>query len=96
MPIYEYRCASCSGTLSALRAVAEHDAPIACPECGGAETRLMISCVARVRSAPGKWKPGTPQEALVGPKIAGPGRNGAHRSRVLHACSGPGCRVCGG
>ncbi|MDE2089981.1 MAG: zinc ribbon domain-containing protein [Gammaproteobacteria bacterium] len=96
MPIYEYRCASCSGTFSALRAVAEHDAPIACPECGGAETRLMISRVARVRGAPGKRKPRTPQEALAGPRIAGPGRDNTRRSSVLHACSGPGCRVCGG
>lgn len=33
MPIYEFRCNDC-GEFEALRRLAEHDAPIDCPDCG--------------------------------------------------------------
>jgi putative FmdB family regulatory protein len=32
MPTYEYRCRSCGATFESRRAIADADAPIACPE----------------------------------------------------------------
>ena len=42
MPIYEYDCAGC-GDFSVLRPMAERDQPCACPACGAAATRVILS-----------------------------------------------------
>lgn len=52
MPIYEYECAGC-GTFSAMRRVADRDAPQACPDCG-AEARRMVSATMLALMAPAR------------------------------------------
>jgi putative FmdB family regulatory protein len=46
MPIYEYRCASCSERFEEL--VRRPDETVACPECGGAEVERLLSVFAGV------------------------------------------------
>jgi putative FmdB family regulatory protein len=46
MPIYEYRCASCSERFEEL--VRRPDDAIACPECGGVEAERLLSVFAGV------------------------------------------------
>jgi putative FmdB family regulatory protein len=43
MPLYEYLCADCEARFDALRAMADADAPIACPHCGCERTSRAIS-----------------------------------------------------
>jgi putative FmdB family regulatory protein len=46
MPIYEYRCESCSERFEEL--VRRPDDPVSCPECGGVEAERLISVFAGV------------------------------------------------
>jgi putative FmdB family regulatory protein len=46
MPIYEYRCASCSERFEEL--VRRPEDAVACPECGGAEAERLLSVFAGV------------------------------------------------
>ena len=48
MPIYEFECEECEARFEEL--VAADAAPIACPECGSARTRRLLSSV----SPPGR------------------------------------------
>lgn len=43
MPLYEYICQECDTRFDALRAMADADAPIACPNCGCRSTHRAIS-----------------------------------------------------
>ncbi|MBN3835248.1 zinc ribbon domain-containing protein, partial [Burkholderia sp. Ac-20344] len=42
MPIYDFRCETC-GPFVALRAIAERDAPCACPACGVQAARQLVA-----------------------------------------------------
>jgi putative FmdB family regulatory protein len=46
MPIYEYRCASCSERFEEL--VRRPEDAVACPECGGTEAERLLSVFAGV------------------------------------------------
>jgi putative FmdB family regulatory protein len=46
MPIYEYRCESCSGTFEVLTSFAERDRSQACPSCSSKQTRVLVSTFA--------------------------------------------------
>jgi putative FmdB family regulatory protein len=46
MPIYEYRCESCSGKFEVLTRFAERDAAQHCPACESAKTRVLVSSFA--------------------------------------------------
>jgi putative FmdB family regulatory protein len=46
MPIYEYRCESCSETFELLTRFAERDAAQMCPACESTKTRVMVSSFA--------------------------------------------------
>ena len=46
MPIYEYRCGSCSERFEEL--VRRPEDAVACPECGGAEVERLLSVFAGV------------------------------------------------
>jgi putative FmdB family regulatory protein len=46
MPIYEYRCESCSGKFEVLTSFAERDRVHDCPGCRSAKTRVMVSSFA--------------------------------------------------
>ena len=50
MPLYEYKCLDCETGFDALRAMADADAPIACPKCGGEDTCRMISLFSAIGS----------------------------------------------
>lgn len=50
MPLYEYICQQCQHRFDALRPMSSADAPIACPYCGGQETRRAISLFAAIGS----------------------------------------------
>ena len=49
MPIYEYRCSACGKRSSALLASYSSPDP-ACPHCGKAELKRLVSTFATVRS----------------------------------------------
>lgn len=42
MPLYEYECEDCRLVFDELRKADEREAPISCPDCGGAG-RVLIS-----------------------------------------------------
>jgi putative FmdB family regulatory protein len=46
MPIYEYRCESCSGKFEVLTRFAERDTAQICPSCESTKTRVMVSSFA--------------------------------------------------
>jgi putative FmdB family regulatory protein len=46
MPIYEYRCESCSETFEVLTRFAERDSAQGCPACESTKTRVMVSSFA--------------------------------------------------
>lgn len=50
MPLYEYKCFDCETCFDALRGMANADAPIACPKCGGENTHRLISLFSAVGS----------------------------------------------
>ena len=43
MPVYEYACMDCKKVVSVLVRRISGDSAAACPECGGANTRRLIS-----------------------------------------------------
>ncbi len=46
MPIYEYRCESCSDKFEVLTRFAERDMAQICPSCESTKTRVMVSSFA--------------------------------------------------
>jgi putative FmdB family regulatory protein len=46
MPIYEYRCESCSGKFEVLTRFAERDSAQICPGCESTRTRVLVSSFA--------------------------------------------------
>ena len=48
MPIYEYRCESCTEKFEVLTRFAERDAAQVCPACESTKTRVLVSSFARV------------------------------------------------
>jgi putative FmdB family regulatory protein len=46
MPIYEYRCESCSGKFDVLTRFAERDQAQVCPACESTKTRVLVSSFA--------------------------------------------------
>jgi putative FmdB family regulatory protein len=52
VPLYEYRCHSCSATFELLRPIADRQLEAVCPRCEGRTTMPLISRVAMHTSAP--------------------------------------------
>jgi putative FmdB family regulatory protein len=46
MPIYEYRCESCSEKFEVLTRFAERDSAQVCPACESSKTRVLVSSFA--------------------------------------------------
>jgi putative FmdB family regulatory protein len=46
MPIYEYRCESCSERFEVLTRFAERDTAQVCPACESTKTRVLVSSFA--------------------------------------------------
>jgi len=53
MPIYEYRCESCSGKFEVLTRFAERDRAQVCPTCESTRTRVLVSSFAYAGGAGG-------------------------------------------
>ena len=45
MPVYDYACADC-GAFTALRPMADFEAPCACPDCGAKAQRVILTAPA--------------------------------------------------
>ena len=48
MALYEYKCSDCEERFELMRSVSAADEPARCPECGGAESRRLISSFASI------------------------------------------------
>ncbi len=48
MALYEYKCAECEERFDLMRSMSAADEPAECPECGGSESRRLISNFASV------------------------------------------------
>jgi putative FmdB family regulatory protein len=48
MALYEYKCAGCEERFDLMRPMSAADDPAECPECGGGESRRLISNFASV------------------------------------------------
>jgi putative FmdB family regulatory protein len=46
MPLYEYRCETCSGKFDVLTRFAERDSAQICPTCESTRTRVLVSSFA--------------------------------------------------
>ncbi len=51
MALYEYKCSDCTEQFDLMRPMSAADEPAECPECGGAESRRLISNFASVTGA---------------------------------------------
>ena len=61
MPIYEYRCDTCSGNFEVLTSFAERDKAQSCPMCKTARSKVLVSSFASIGgsdSAPLNFNPG--------------------------------------
>ena len=43
MALYEYKCSDCEERFDVMRSMTAADEPAECPECGGTESRRLIS-----------------------------------------------------
>ncbi len=43
MALYEYKCSECEEQFDVMRPMTSADEPAQCPECGGTESRRLIS-----------------------------------------------------
>ena len=43
MALYEYKCSDCTEQFDLMRPMSAADEPAECPECGGSESRRLIS-----------------------------------------------------
>jgi putative FmdB family regulatory protein len=79
MPIYEYRCESCSGKFEVLTRYAERDAAQVCPSCESTKTRVLVSSFA--------FAGGSLESMDFGSESAGESTGGG--------CCGGSCGSCG-
>lgn len=94
MPLYDYLCNHCLTRSSSLRSIAARNDPQTCPACRQGVLLLQLSAPRRLFSKDGPSRTLTPQQALAGADVAGPGTRSRSRNSVLHTCMGPGCSVC--
>ena len=48
MALYEYKCSNCEERFDLMRPMSAADDPASCPECGGTQSRRLISNFASV------------------------------------------------
>ncbi len=78
MALYEYKCAECEERFDLMRSMSAADESAECPECGGSESRRLISNFASV--TPGASAMST--NPVMNARMAGGGGGG---------CCGGGC-----
>jgi putative FmdB family regulatory protein len=86
MPIYEYQCADC-GSFTASRAMAEYQAPHACPECAQPSARVMLTAPAYA---------GMSSVTRTAHAINEKAKHEPQTSAERAARHGPGCGCCSG
>ncbi|WP_341666576.1 FmdB family zinc ribbon protein [Alcaligenes sp. SDU_A2] len=94
MPLYDYLCNHCLTRSSQLRSIAARNQEQPCPSCQKGTLLLQLSAPRRLFSKDGPARALTPQQALAGTRVTGPGTRSSSRNSVLHTCMGPGCSVC--
>ena len=77
MALYEYKCSDCEERFEFMRSMSAADEPAECPECGGAESRRMISNFASI--TPGASALSSSSAMVPMRKVGG------------HGCCGGGC-----
>ncbi|MEC5398101.1 FmdB family zinc ribbon protein [Uliginosibacterium sp. H1] len=78
MPLYDYQCQDC-GQFEVMRRMADREAPVHCPQCGAAASRLLVAPSFASMSTELRVAHSTNERARHEPK-----RSGGH----VH---GPGC-----
>jgi putative FmdB family regulatory protein len=78
MALYEYKCSGCEERFELMRSMGTADDPAECPECGGTESRRMISNFSSI--TPGDSALST--NPMMNARMAGGGG---------HGCCGGGC-----
>lgn len=48
MALYEYKCSGCTERFELMRSMSAADEPAECPECGGTDSRRLISNFASI------------------------------------------------
>ncbi len=48
MALYEYKCSACEERIELMRSISVAGEPARCPECGGSESRRLISSFASI------------------------------------------------
>ncbi|HBT34243.1 MAG TPA: FmdB family transcriptional regulator [Pusillimonas sp.] len=88
MPVYEYLCNSC-GDFTAVRRVSERDAECACPQCGQAASRVLLTAPKlAVMSSAQRAAYATNERSAHAPLTST-----EYQERQRH---GPGCSCCNG
>lgn len=77
MALYEYKCADCEEQFDLMRSMSAADEPAECPECGGKDSRRLVSNFSSV--TPGASTVSSSSTATI------PMR------KVGHGCGGGGC-----
>ena len=78
MALYEYKCSFCEERFELMRSMSAADEPAECPECGGVESRRVISNFASI--TPGTSTLTSSSSATVPMRRVGG-----------HGCCGGGC-----
>lgn len=82
MPTYDYQCEA-HGSFSALRSIAQRDAPCLCPQCGTPASRVLIAAPTFADMA------GEVRQAHATNERA------RHEPKLASRTHGPGCSCCG-
>lgn len=94
MPLYDYECSHCDSIVSALRPMARRHDTSTCPDCETGTLSLKITAPRSLQFKDGPRRAMTPQQALAGTNVRGPGTRSGVRNSVLHNCAGASCAVC--
>lgn len=83
MPTYDFHCEA-HGSFSAMRSIAQRDAPCLCPACGQPAARQLISAPA-FADMPGQLR-----------SAHATNERARHEPRLASRTHGPGCSCCSG
>ena len=84
MPVYDFQCTHC-GPFAVMRSVAARDAPLHCPDCGAAASRMISAPALALMATAQRSAHATNERAAHEPRLS----NGAAASHPS------GCGCCG-
>lgn len=79
MALYEYKCADCEERFDLMRSMSAADEPAECPECGGTESRRLVSNFSSITLGASAASSGGSTATMPMRKVGG------------HGCCGGGC-----